>query len=117
MRPAISHADLLRAFNALNPESSDEKAAIAELLGLEWAAPSLPRPQSKSALSQHEQSGMARIVAPPAAAAAAQAASQPAIVDSGEERAFDVSGPATRDSGSALWSMPAGDFDPTPSAP
>jgi hypothetical protein len=40
MRAPISAADLLRAFKAIEPQSEEERRAIATLLGLEWQVPS-----------------------------------------------------------------------------
>lgn len=47
MGPAISAADLLRAFAAIQPKTDGEKRAIAGVLGFDWQAPSPivpPRP-------------------------------------------------------------------------
>jgi hypothetical protein len=40
MRPPISTADLLRAFAGVDPQTDDEKGAIAAMLGFNWQAPS-----------------------------------------------------------------------------
>jgi hypothetical protein len=45
MRPAICHADLLRAFAKLDPQGDDEKRVIAAMLGFDWEPPATDGPQ------------------------------------------------------------------------
>jgi hypothetical protein len=118
MRPPISTADLLRAFEVLQPSNGEEKSAIAQVLGLEWkpAAALVQRvPQAEGTERQEKSaSEKARIVpvSPPQK-------SVPVTQPSGKDLGFKVSGPMKHDAGSPLWvkPKPSGQFESAPAPP
>jgi hypothetical protein len=113
MRPPISSADLLRAFDELKPSSDEEKSAIAEALGLEWKPAAVPHeripPKDEGATEVKTQQATTRIVpAPPPQKSVLM--THPAAKDVG----FTISGPVKQSSGSLLWAKPSREFEPAP---
>ncbi len=105
MRPPISTADLLRAFEALQPSNDVEKSAIAQMLGLEWkpvAALNAPvLPAKEDVLKQGPVSATSQVAQPPAPKMAV-----PVTQPSGKAGRFKISGPVKHTARSPLWATP-----------
>jgi hypothetical protein len=112
MRPPISSADLLQAFDALRPSTDEDKSAIAEVLGLQWKPVALSRelilPKDDELLKptkmNQDQIGVPipRVPKP-----------IPVTRLSSNDSDFTIRGPVKQTSVSPLWSKPSGEFEPT----
>ncbi len=105
MRPPISTADLLRAFEALQPSNDVEKSAIAQVLGLEWrpvAVLDTPAPPPDTPSKKDIPGAMISQVVTPQPSKKTIPIAKP----TGKASGFKISGPTKRTGGSPLWSTP-----------
>lgn len=118
MRPAISTADLLQAFQVLNPSNDEEKSAIAQVLGLERKPVAAPEergaPVESGERQEKSEPDKQRIESTPTPVKSI-AVTKP----SGKDVGFTVSGPVKHHSGSPLWVKPklSEEFESAPAPP
>jgi hypothetical protein len=111
MEPAISIADLLRAFRAIKPSNNQERLAIAQLLGLDWRPPGM---SVKAPLPKHEAPAPdpGKPPDPVRVPAAPAHYSAPVPPTTGKTAIFSISGPEKRGTDTPLWPTSSGPFEP-----
>src|SRR5580658_2263696 len=112
MRPPISSADLIRAYNALKPSTPNQKSAIARVLGWDLGPSGKPRPQREKPPVSREESKPEVSLPREVPVKSRQISIDPTPVPTDS---FTIEGPLPR-RGVELLTMTAEDFE-TPAAP